>query len=520
MHDCYHLSGSAHIFSIVGGIELSVHNSFGGESVQGVIVGKFVGRRDSNSAAAMIGPTSFPWDDTEYMPSLRGMKLQDVNRQDQYSGSAGSSSRQQGSNSNNNKNNEPTYYVNAILTYPRVDEMNNTYFHNCSMSVASYEKKLKAYSGLKKVRLGKVVEVKVSKKHHGKYCIEEDEWKEHYQVGFGLLVALGAWLGFAILFCCVMAALEGAKVASDPHGGVVQSYGVQTAPSSYAQVGNSGCHPVPAPCVSLNSDMNAWQSPAAHPVHTQCHGTHYGHYGHHGHQGHQDRQGHYGHHEHCGHYGGPNHCSQPAPTVGSWLSAIGAPQHGASAYPVAGVELVSLPQGGFPAVPALDTPGGGMGSSLAAVVGPHAHLDHLSSVAERATHTSALAAAGVVGAVGSVVSATPAVASTAVGGAMAAAGHASHLAAAGATTVSGACDSGWAARTATQAQHNATRHVGAASSTVGGALRSVSTNPARHVAHVGRIGGHVGNIGRVHVGGVGKIGNIGNLGKIGKIGRF
>lgn len=52
--------------------------------------------------------------------------------------------------------------------------------------------------------LGETVEGQASKKHDGKYCISADEWKRLYKEGIALLIALGAWLTIATIYCCIV----------------------------------------------------------------------------------------------------------------------------------------------------------------------------------------------------------------------------------------------------------------------------------------------------------------------------
>lgn len=176
-------------FSLFGGMYLKVYNSFEPDIHDGVVVKRFVSMRHSSSQAAMIFLTSMPWENVE--PGTKHISLQETtleNHQQQYEYYSSADSQ----------DDDPTFYVNAVLTYSQVDELNNTYFRNCTMTVNGYSKRSKAQASLNSVPLGKLCSIHRSKKHHGKYCIETDEWNQSYRAAVALLTAMGGWLAVAI----------------------------------------------------------------------------------------------------------------------------------------------------------------------------------------------------------------------------------------------------------------------------------------------------------------------------------
>jgi hypothetical protein len=98
------------------------------------------------------------------------------------------------------KSSEATYYIDAIVSYPLVDEHNVTYYKNCTLTLNSYSKRSTATSRLKKVPVGKQKEVHVSKRF-ANYCIDTREFNYYYTTGLALFITVGAWVALAFGVC-------------------------------------------------------------------------------------------------------------------------------------------------------------------------------------------------------------------------------------------------------------------------------------------------------------------------------
>jgi hypothetical protein len=98
------------------------------------------------------------------------------------------------------KSSEATYYIDAIVSYPLVDEHNVTTYKNCTLTLNSYSKRSTATSRLKKVPIGKQKEVHVSKRFLH-YCIDTQEFNYYYTTGLALFITVSAWVALALSVC-------------------------------------------------------------------------------------------------------------------------------------------------------------------------------------------------------------------------------------------------------------------------------------------------------------------------------
>jgi hypothetical protein len=94
---------------------------------------------------------------------------------------------------------ESSYRVNAVITYPLVDDHNVTYYKNCSMTMGSYYHRSSATAGMTKVPVGQHMDVHVSVRHHGRYCISTRRLMYYHTTGVVALYALGACIALVVV---------------------------------------------------------------------------------------------------------------------------------------------------------------------------------------------------------------------------------------------------------------------------------------------------------------------------------
>jgi hypothetical protein len=99
---------------------------------------------------------------------------------------------------------ETTYYVTAIVTYPRGVEHNVTHYRNCSLMLQGYSRYSSAKANLKHIPFGKQKQVHVSKFHHGRYCIDTPEFEYNRDVGLPLLLTGCGLLSLMFASICLV----------------------------------------------------------------------------------------------------------------------------------------------------------------------------------------------------------------------------------------------------------------------------------------------------------------------------
>jgi hypothetical protein len=83
-------------------------------------------------------------------------------------------------------------------------EHNVTYYNNCSLTLQGYAKYSSAKGNLKHVPLGKQKSVHLSKRHHGRYCIDTPDFVYSRDVGLPLLLTGCGLLSLMFASICVV----------------------------------------------------------------------------------------------------------------------------------------------------------------------------------------------------------------------------------------------------------------------------------------------------------------------------
>jgi hypothetical protein len=162
---------------------VTTYDGFGLEAHTGNIVGSYVtaSATPPPGSRGMIGEQSMSWSKQELVAENSVIGPQVVYQKP-----------------------ETIYYVTAIVTYPRGVEHNVTYYNNCSLTLQGYAKYSSAKGNLKHVPLGKQKSVHLSKRHHGRYCIDTPDFVYSRDVGLPLLLTGCGLLSLMFASICVV----------------------------------------------------------------------------------------------------------------------------------------------------------------------------------------------------------------------------------------------------------------------------------------------------------------------------
>jgi hypothetical protein len=176
---------------IFGGLLVTTYDGFGLEAHTGIIVGSYVTASDTPppGSRGMIGEQSTSWSKKVAENSVIGPQV--VYQKP-----------------------ETIYYVTAIVTYPRGVEHNVTYYNNCSLTLQGYPKYSSAKGNLKHVPFGKQKSVHLSKRHHGRYCIDTPDFVYSRDVGLPLLLTGCGLLSLMFASICVVGCKDEQRTAS------------------------------------------------------------------------------------------------------------------------------------------------------------------------------------------------------------------------------------------------------------------------------------------------------------------
>jgi hypothetical protein len=152
----------------VGGLNASTDSAFKREAHYGIVVKPYVSMTDTTNAASGVEAQIERLSQTTYH-------------------SSSSSSR------------KPSYRVTAVLKYLLVDIHNVTCYKNCSMTMGPYYHRSSATTGMTKVPVGQHMDVHVSVRHHGRYCISTRRLMHYHKMGVDSLYALGACIALVVV---------------------------------------------------------------------------------------------------------------------------------------------------------------------------------------------------------------------------------------------------------------------------------------------------------------------------------
>jgi hypothetical protein len=123
------------VLSVVGGLNATTDAAFKREVHYGIVVKPYVSMTDTTNAAS-------------------GVEAQ-IEKLGQTRSSGGGGTTYHSSSSNSRE----SYRVNAVITYPLVDDHNVIYYKNCSMTMGSYYHRSSATAGMTKVPVGQHMDV-------------------------------------------------------------------------------------------------------------------------------------------------------------------------------------------------------------------------------------------------------------------------------------------------------------------------------------------------------------------------